>query len=321
MSAHRPRPLRPLLLVTVVTALLSGSVVAPASATASHRDPAHTDVLFVGAHPDDEFQSLATFGQWKERRGIGTGIVTITRGEGGGNAAGPEEGPPLGMIREKEERSAVSLAGIRNVYYLDKPDFWYTLSAPLTGTAWNRPPQRADDTLERLVRIIRATTPRTVVTMDPRPFGQHGGHPAGRAAGRRRVPAGGGPEGVPPADRGREVQAVEGGTAAGAELGVRGARRAEMCGSSGEGCAHRAARRRRLAGPALPPERQDLGADRAGRGPALRHPGFRLPAGEGHHAAGPDAVRVVHRPRERREAGPGARPRAGRTAARLRRVP
>ncbi|GAA0420538.1 sugar-binding protein [Streptomyces luteireticuli] len=184
MSAHRPRSFHPTLLVAAVTALLVGSVVAPASATAAQgRDPAHTDVLFVGAHPDDEFQSLATFGQWKERRGISAGVVTITRGEGGGNAVGTEEGPPLGMIREKEERSAVALAGVRNVFYLDKPDFWYTLSAPLTGTAWNRPPQRGDDTLERLVRIIRATTPRTVVTMDPRPFGQHGGHQqAGRLA-------------------------------------------------------------------------------------------------------------------------------------------
>ncbi|WP_307811654.1 sugar-binding protein, partial [Streptomyces sp. AV19] len=190
MSAHRThrsnglhRPHQPLL-AAVIAAALCGSVLgAPAATAVSGRDPAHTDVLFVGAHPDDEFQSLATFGQWKERRGISTGVVTITRGEGGGNAVGPEEGPPLGAIREGEERSAVSLAGIRNVFYLDKPDFWYTLSAPLTGRAWNRPPQRADDTLERLVRIIRATTPRTVVTMDPRPFGQHGGHQqAGRLA-------------------------------------------------------------------------------------------------------------------------------------------
>lgn len=55
-------------------------------------DPAHTDVLFVGAHPDDESSSLATFGQWQERRGLSTGVVTITRGEGGGNAVGTEEG-------------------------------------------------------------------------------------------------------------------------------------------------------------------------------------------------------------------------------------
>ncbi|WP_438483925.1 sugar-binding protein [Streptomyces sp. S186] len=145
-------------------------------AVAPSHDRAHTDVLFIGAHPDDEFQSLATFGQWRQRRGLSTGVATITRGEGGGNAVGPEEGAKLGLIREREERKAVGLVGIRNVYYLDKPDFWYTLSAPLTGKVWNRAPQRRTDTLERIVRLIRATTPKTVVTMDPRPFNQHGAH-------------------------------------------------------------------------------------------------------------------------------------------------
>ncbi|MFC5720980.1 sugar-binding protein [Streptomyces gamaensis] len=146
--------------------------------------PAHTDVLFVGAHPDDEFPSLATFGQWGERqRPLSTGVVTITRGEGGGNAQGEQEGPELGMIRETEERRAVGRAGIRNVFYLDKPDFWYTLSAPLTAKVWNKPPRPSADTLSGLVRLIRATTPRKVVTMDPRPFKQHGGHQeAGRLA-------------------------------------------------------------------------------------------------------------------------------------------
>ncbi|WP_369360524.1 sugar-binding protein [Streptomyces sp. cg2] len=145
-------------------------------AVAPSRDRAHTDVLFIGAHPDDEFQSLATFGQWRQRRGQSAGVATITRGEGGGNAVGPEEGAELGLIREREERKAVGLVGIRNVYYLDKPDFWYTLSVPLTGKIWNRAPQRRTDTLERIVRLIRATTPKTVVTMDPRPFNQHGAH-------------------------------------------------------------------------------------------------------------------------------------------------
>ncbi|MEV4367675.1 sugar-binding protein [Nonomuraea sp. NPDC049637] len=132
--------------------------------------PPHVDVLFVGAHPDDEYQSLSTFGQWRERLGLTTGVVTITRGEGGGNAAGPEKGAALGRIREAEEREAVAHAGIRDVFYLDRPDFWYTLSAPLTARAWG------PGTLRRLVETIRATRPSTVVTMDPRPFNQHGGH-------------------------------------------------------------------------------------------------------------------------------------------------
>ncbi|MFI7002494.1 sugar-binding protein [Nocardia sp. NPDC050175] len=134
-------------------------------------DPAHTDVLFVGAHPDDESSNLATFGQWHEDLGWTTGVVTVTRGEGGGNAVGLAEGPELGLIRETEERKATALAGIENIYYLDKPDFWYTLSAPLTARIWDE-----QDTLARLVRLVRLTTPHTIVVMDPRPFNQHGGH-------------------------------------------------------------------------------------------------------------------------------------------------
>ncbi|GHF67889.1 hypothetical protein GCM10010218_56760 [Streptomyces mashuensis] len=174
--ARRSRPVRSAL-VAAVTALALATAAAPADGAPAARPsgPAHTDVLFVGAHPDDEFQSLAAFGQWHERQGRTTGVATVTRGEGGGNAVGTEEGPALGLIREREERAAVGLAGIRNVHYLDKPDFWYTLSAPLTARAWERTPQ-GTDTLERLVRLIRATTPDTVVTMDPRPFDQHGAH-------------------------------------------------------------------------------------------------------------------------------------------------
>ncbi|WP_084531277.1 sugar-binding protein [Nocardia miyunensis] len=141
------------------------------SAAGVIRGRAHTDVLFVGAHPDDESFNLATFGQWLEFHGSSTSVVTITRGEGGGNAVGREEGPELGLIRETEERGATGMVGIENIYYLDKPDFWYTLSAPLTARIWGE-----QDTLARLVRLVRQITPHTIVVMDPRPFNQHGGH-------------------------------------------------------------------------------------------------------------------------------------------------
>ncbi|MBA0051568.1 hypothetical protein E0L36_11880 [Streptomyces sp. AJS327] len=156
-------------------ALAAGALLPAHPATARERpNPAHNDVLFVGAHPDDESGALSTLGQWGESSGRSAGVVTITRGEGGGNAAGTEEGAPLGLIREREERAAVGIAGVRNVFALDKADFWYTLSAPLTAGVWDD--ADSTDTLERLVRLIRATTPDTVVTMDPRPFDQHGGH-------------------------------------------------------------------------------------------------------------------------------------------------
>ncbi|WP_262852837.1 sugar-binding protein [Mumia quercus] len=162
--------------------LVAGLVAAPAApaATAASAKPGKAkttkavdlDVLFVGAHPDDESGRLSTFGQWGEQYGSRVGVVTITRGEGGGNAVGPEEGPALGLIREREERAAVGVAGVRDVFNLDKVDFYYSVSAPLHQLAWD-----SEDTLERLVRVVRQTRPDVVVTMTPAPTpGNHGGH-------------------------------------------------------------------------------------------------------------------------------------------------
>lgn len=115
-----------LLLVAITIAMPGfGSI-----AEAAGKQPVDLDVLFIGAHPDDEAGTLSTFGQWNEYEGIQTGVITVTRGEGGGNAAGPEEGAALGLMREKEERSAVGKAGITNVYNLDKLDFYYTSGLP-----------------------------------------------------------------------------------------------------------------------------------------------------------------------------------------------
>jgi LmbE family N-acetylglucosaminyl deacetylase len=110
---------RPWIVAAVVLAALAAG--AP-SAGAAERGP-HLDVLFIGAHPDDEAEALSTFGAWAEERAVQTGVLTITRGEGGGNAAGPEEGPALGLLREAEERRAVGRAGIRSVFALDEVDF------------------------------------------------------------------------------------------------------------------------------------------------------------------------------------------------------
>ncbi|MBP2323607.1 LmbE family N-acetylglucosaminyl deacetylase [Kibdelosporangium banguiense] len=147
--------------------LVVGTAV-PVQVAASQRDRAELDVLFVGAHPDDEAGALSTLGQFKVR----SGVVTVTRGEGGGNAVGTEEGPELGRLREAEERRAVGKAGITDVFNLDKADFYYTVSSPLTEQAWGR-----EDTLGKLVRVIRQTKPKIIMTMNPAPSpGNHGNH-------------------------------------------------------------------------------------------------------------------------------------------------
>jgi LmbE family N-acetylglucosaminyl deacetylase len=144
----------------------------PPDATTSAGPPADLDAMFIGAHPDDEAGTLSTFGQWRTDHDVSTGVITITRGEGGGNAVGPEEGPALGLIREQEEREAVARAGITDIYNLDEVDFYYTVSEPLTAQVWDH-----DETLAKTVRILRQTRPEVLVTMNPAPSpGNHGNH-------------------------------------------------------------------------------------------------------------------------------------------------
>ncbi|WP_040158580.1 sugar-binding protein [Mobilicoccus massiliensis] len=145
---------------------------APPDATTSSGRPVDLGALYIGAHPDDEAWTLSTIGQWGQRNGLETGVVTVTRGEGGGNAVGPEEGPALGLLREREERAAVGRAGITNIYNLDEVDFFYTVSEPLTRQTWGH-----DRTLAKIVRVIRETRPEILVTMNPAPSpGNHGNH-------------------------------------------------------------------------------------------------------------------------------------------------
>ncbi|MER7616333.1 sugar-binding protein [Nonomuraea wenchangensis] len=160
------------LILSALLLLVPGAAALPAqAAAAAPAAPVDLDALFVGAHPDDEAFSLSTLGQWNEDHRVRTGVVTVTRGEGGGNAVGPEEGPALGLLREAEERAAVGGAGVREVFNLDDVDFYYTVSAPLTDQVWG------GDTLEKVVRVVRQTRPEILLTMDPAPTpGNHGNH-------------------------------------------------------------------------------------------------------------------------------------------------
>src|SRR5699024_11654955 len=144
----------------------------PISLAEEKPDAVKLDVLFIGAHPDDEADTLAALGQWNEFHDVEVGVITATRGEGGGNAVGLEEGPALGLLRELEDRDAVALAGIEHVYNLDALDFYYTASAPLSREVWG-----GDDLLGRIVRVVRATRPEVIITMNPSAVeGNHGNH-------------------------------------------------------------------------------------------------------------------------------------------------
>lgn len=135
-----------------------------------------TDLLVVTAHPDDESMMAATMARYADQGKV-VALVSCTRGEGGGNGTGKESGPALGRVREAELRQCLRILGVRHLYFLNQLDFAYTESVQATLAKWGH-----DESLRRLVRLVRLLRPDVMCTMDPAPVGgQHGHH---QAAGR-----------------------------------------------------------------------------------------------------------------------------------------
>ena len=68
-----------------------------------------TRILYITAHPDDEDAGLLAY----LARGVNADValLTITRGQGGQNAVGPEQDGELGVVRTTELLSAGSHNG------------------------------------------------------------------------------------------------------------------------------------------------------------------------------------------------------------------
>lgn len=144
------------------------------SAPSSGADLLKVDLLGVFAHPDDETGVAATVAATALGRGKVVAHVYCTRGEGGGNMVGTQFGRSLGLLREIELRDALRTIGVRQVHFLDREDFAYTESLSVTLEKWGH-----ESALRDLVRVIRATRPEVIVTMNPAPSpGQHGNHQA-----------------------------------------------------------------------------------------------------------------------------------------------
>ena len=57
-------------------------------------------VLYVAAHPDDENTAFLTYFNYAKH--LRTGYLSFTRGDGGQNLIGEEQGDMLGVIRTQE---------------------------------------------------------------------------------------------------------------------------------------------------------------------------------------------------------------------------
>src|SRR5947207_4728668 len=92
-------------------------------------------VLHIAAHPDDERTAvLAYFARGRHMR---TAYLSLTRGEGGQNLIGSEQGPQLGAIRTEELLAARAIDGASQLFGLER-DFGYSKSADETLAIWDK---------------------------------------------------------------------------------------------------------------------------------------------------------------------------------------
>lgn len=132
------------------------------------------DVLLVVAHPDDETAIGAQLAQLVVDGQRSLAVVYCTRGSGGGNNAGVEQGASMGALREIEARRALATLGISLVWFIDGRDTpGQDVFASLD--AWGH-----GESLEQLVRLIRLTRPEVILTWLPAvvPGENHGDHQA-----------------------------------------------------------------------------------------------------------------------------------------------
>ena len=132
-------------------------------------DLVDVDFMFIGAHPDDESGMTATMARYALDEGFKGSVITLTQGEGGGNATGLELGPSLGIVRAEELRRSLHMVGIDSHYFTGQTDFYYTLFAEEAQEIWG------DGYVCDVTRIVRMTRPEVIVTMWPGP-GTHGHH-------------------------------------------------------------------------------------------------------------------------------------------------
>ncbi len=115
--------------------------------------------LYIAAHPDDENTRLITY--LSKARQVNTAYLSLTRGDGGQNSIGPEQGELLGVVRTQELLSARKVDG--GVQFFTRAmDFGYSKSAKEALTIWNR-----EDLLSDMIWIIRKFRPDVMITRFP----------------------------------------------------------------------------------------------------------------------------------------------------------
>jgi len=116
-------------------------------------------VLYIAAHPDDENNGFLPY--LAKEKLYRTGYLSLTRGDGGQNLIGPEQGIELGLIRTQELLAARRMDGAEQ-YFSSAYEFGYSKNAAEALSIWNK-----DQVLEDMVWVIRQFQPDIIITRFP----------------------------------------------------------------------------------------------------------------------------------------------------------
>lgn len=116
-------------------------------------------VLYIAAHPDDENNGLLPF--LAKEKLYRTGYLSLTRGDGGQNLIGSEQGIELGLIRTQELLAARKIDGSEQ-YFTRAYEFGFSKSAEEALRIWDR-----EKILSDVVWNIRKFQPDVIITRFP----------------------------------------------------------------------------------------------------------------------------------------------------------
>ncbi|MGH2644290.1 MAG: PIG-L family deacetylase, partial [Chitinophagaceae bacterium] len=116
-------------------------------------------VLYLAAHPDDENTGLLAY--LSNEKKYRTAYLSLTRGDGGQNLVGDEQGQYLGLMRTEEQLAARHIDGAEE-FFSHAVDFGFSKTAVETFQFWGHQRILAD-----VVWIIRKFRPDVIICRFP----------------------------------------------------------------------------------------------------------------------------------------------------------
>jgi LmbE family N-acetylglucosaminyl deacetylase len=116
-------------------------------------------VLYMAAHPDDENTRL--LGYLAKEKLYRTGYLSLTRGDGGQNLVGNEQGELLGLIRTQELLAARRIDGAEQ-FFSRAQDFGFSKNPQETLSIWDK-----EKILGDAVWVIRKFQPDVIICRFP----------------------------------------------------------------------------------------------------------------------------------------------------------